>query len=123
MARSKSTHATTLSISLPPELAAAVHERVRSGLYGSASELLREALRRFLFAPDGWSRVDRVAEAIEPWGGAGKLAEPPPPESAADPIEQQRRLRLQRALDELETDAVIRPAPERLRRLRDANQT
>ena len=122
MARSKSTHATTLSISLPPELAAAVHERVRSGLYGSASELLREALRRFLFAPDGWSRVDRVAEAIEPWGGAGKLAEPPP-ESAADPIEQQRRLRLQRALDELETDAVIRPAPERLRRLRDANQT
>jgi hypothetical protein len=67
--------------------------------------------------------VDRVAEAIEPSGGAGKLAEPPPPESAADPIEQQRRLRLQRALDELETDAVIRPAPERLRRLRDANQT
>ena len=38
----------TTSISLPPELAQAVSERVESGLYTSASELIREALRLLL---------------------------------------------------------------------------
>ena len=38
----------TLSISLPPELAGAISERVQSGLYTSASELIREALRLLL---------------------------------------------------------------------------
>jgi len=38
----------TLSISLPPELAGAIAERVQSGLYTSASELIREALRLLL---------------------------------------------------------------------------
>lgn len=36
-----------LNISLPPELEAQVRKRVDSGLYGSASELVREALRLF----------------------------------------------------------------------------
>lgn len=38
----------TLSISLTPELAQAVSERVKGGLYTSASELIREALRLLL---------------------------------------------------------------------------
>ena len=36
-----------LNISLPPELEAQVRKRVDSGMYGSASEVVREALRLF----------------------------------------------------------------------------
>ena len=37
----------SINVSLPPELEARVRERVESGLYGSASEVIREALRLF----------------------------------------------------------------------------
>ena len=37
----------SLNISLPMELEARVREHVASGLYGSASEVIREALRLF----------------------------------------------------------------------------
>lgn len=37
----------TLNISLPVEMEARVREHVASGLYGSASEVVREALRLF----------------------------------------------------------------------------
>jgi len=37
----------TLNVSLPIELEARVREHVASGLYGSASEVIREALRLF----------------------------------------------------------------------------
>lgn len=41
----------TLHISLPSELENLVHNEVKSGMYGSASEVVREALRSF-FAND-----------------------------------------------------------------------
>lgn len=37
----------TMNVSLPPELEARVRQRVESGMYGSASEVIREALRLF----------------------------------------------------------------------------
>lgn len=37
----------TLNVSLPVEMEARVREHVASGLYGSASEVIREALRLF----------------------------------------------------------------------------
>jgi antitoxin ParD1/3/4 len=37
----------TLNVSLPKELEARVREHVASGMYGSASEVIREALRLF----------------------------------------------------------------------------
>lgn len=37
----------SMNASLPPELEARVRQRVESGLYGSASEVIREALRLF----------------------------------------------------------------------------
>lgn len=37
----------SLNVSLPPELEHRVREHVASGLYGSASEVIREALRLF----------------------------------------------------------------------------
>ncbi|MEX0958164.1 MAG: type II toxin-antitoxin system ParD family antitoxin [Burkholderiales bacterium] len=35
----------TINVSLPTELEARVRQRVESGMYGSASEVIREALR------------------------------------------------------------------------------
>lgn len=37
----------TIHVSLPKELEQRVHDQVNSGMYGSASEVVREALRRF----------------------------------------------------------------------------
>ncbi len=37
----------SLNVSLPSELEARVRQRVASGMYGSASEVIREALRLF----------------------------------------------------------------------------
>ena len=37
----------SLNVSLPPELEARVRQKVESGMYGSASEVIREALRLF----------------------------------------------------------------------------
>lgn len=37
----------SINVSLPPELEARVRQRVESGMYGSASEVIREALRLF----------------------------------------------------------------------------
>ena len=40
-------HALSLNVSLPPELENRVRQHVESGLYSSASEVIREALRLF----------------------------------------------------------------------------
>ena len=37
----------SMNVSLPPELEALVRQRVETGMYGSASEVIREALRLF----------------------------------------------------------------------------
>jgi len=37
----------SINVSLPSELEARVRQRVESGMYGSASEVIREALRLF----------------------------------------------------------------------------
>ena len=37
----------TLHVSLPKELESLVHKEVKTGMYGSASEVVREALRDF----------------------------------------------------------------------------
>ena len=37
----------SMNVSLPPELETRVRQRVESGMYGSASEVIREALRLF----------------------------------------------------------------------------
>jgi len=41
-------NAEKLSITLPPEMARMIRERVSSGAYGSNSEVIREALREWL---------------------------------------------------------------------------
>ena len=63
----------TLSISLTPELAEAIASRVRSGLYTSASELIREALRLYL----------KVEKAQEILASRPTQASDPPSSAAA----------------------------------------
>ena len=52
----------SLNVSLPPELESRVRGHVESGLYGSASEVVREALR--LFEAYQQSRVANLAALV-----------------------------------------------------------
>lgn len=49
----------SLNVSLPPELEQRVREHVASGMYGSASEVIREALRLF----EAWQGVQAASLA------------------------------------------------------------
>jgi antitoxin ParD1/3/4 len=53
-----SQNAEKLSITLPPEMARMIREKVSSGAYGSNSEVIREALR-------GWLERDRRLAALD----------------------------------------------------------
>jgi antitoxin ParD1/3/4 len=50
-----------LSITLPPEMASFIRQKVNSGLYGSNSEIIREALRGMM---DRDRRLERLDAAI-----------------------------------------------------------
>jgi putative addiction module CopG family antidote len=50
-----------MNVSLTPELEALVNEKVRSGLYQTASEVVREALRLLKNRDDEVQRADRQA--------------------------------------------------------------
>ncbi len=59
-----------LHVSLPAELETLVHQEVKTGMYGSASELVREALRDFFGSMAGRQMRDmadiraEVAETV-----------------------------------------------------------
>lgn len=50
----------SLHISLPQELEDVVHEQVKSGMYHSASEVVRDALRRMFETPSEWDAMDAI---------------------------------------------------------------
>jgi antitoxin ParD1/3/4 len=54
----ESQNAEKLSITLPPEMARLIREKVASGAYGSNSEVIREALR-------GWLERDRRLAIVD----------------------------------------------------------
>jgi antitoxin ParD1/3/4 len=69
----------TMNVSLTPELAAFVQGRVASGLYGSASEVVRAALR--LLEED--ERLKRgISSAARSRPTKGRAARPPGPPTA-----------------------------------------
>jgi putative addiction module CopG family antidote len=129
MAKPDNRRTPTLSISLTTELMAAVDARVQSGLYTSASELLREALRLFLQVEQARtaklsgpttaaSFAERLATTFDLFDlgvalHAHKLRQAEPGVSDEDV-----QKRLLDAAVVVEGDQVIRPAPERLKRLR-----
>ena len=65
----------TMNVSLTPELAAFVQGRVASGRYGSASEVVRAALR--LLEED--ERRKQASAAAPPRARTGRLARAPGP--------------------------------------------
>ena len=58
----------TIHVSLPRELEDLVHQQVDTGMYGSASELVREALRRFFLGNDqlNAAEISWIRETIAP---------------------------------------------------------
>ena len=71
-----------MNVSLTPELEALVNDKVRSGLYQTASEVVREALRLLKNRDDEARRADQQAAvalasaaANEPRGAAKKRRE------------------------------------------------
>ena len=58
----KPTGPSTFNVSLSRELASFVRERVESGLYASASEVVREAMRRYI-AED--TKVEALRAALQ----------------------------------------------------------
>lgn len=115
--------AITLSISLTPELSEAVSERVQSGLYTSASELIREALRLLLRTESdrqvsgNSNAASRLASAVElmELGLAMRAEKIRQAEPGLSEAEVQRRL--DALSDELETGSGLRLSPERLEKL------
>jgi putative addiction module CopG family antidote len=120
----------TLSISLTPELMAAVDARVKGGLYASASELFREALRLFLqveharqakLAGSGTARdplAERLATTFELFDFGAALQARKLRSVDPDMTDEEVQRRLLAAAEAIESDEVIRPSPERLKRLR-----
>lgn len=111
MPKQKAEKATTLSISLPPELARAVNQRVSHGFYGSASELVREALRLLLRQAGVPGEADgaRPLDVVDLHQAGAGLKEQLPA------AVKQRLLALDR--DE-QLGPGLRDAPERLARLK-----
>ncbi len=55
----------SMNVSLPSELEARVRQRVESGMYGSASEVIREALRLFeAYEQVKISKLERLRQDI-----------------------------------------------------------
>lgn len=55
----------TLHVSLPKELETLVHGQVKSGMYGSASEVVRQALRDFFSREQDLSFLRQEVEDIQ----------------------------------------------------------
>lgn len=51
-----------MNVSLTPELEALVHQKVKSGLYSTASEVVRDALRQMEYR----DRLNRLQVALAP---------------------------------------------------------
>lgn len=55
----------TLHVSLPQELENLVHRQVQSGMYGSASEVVREALREYFNQDSDLSHLKQEIDQIK----------------------------------------------------------
>lgn len=125
----------TLSISLTEELAGAISDRVQSGLYTSASELIREALRLLLkvevlqrsrlehrlpvAAIEGETGIAmRFATAIELFDLGASLREMRLLRGASDSSDEKLQSRQRLEEEESEAGPGLRVAPDRLAKLK-----
>jgi len=70
-----------MNVSLTPELENLVNEKVRGGLYQTASEVVREALRLLKQRDDEARRADQRAglAPADTWGAAARASGSPKP--------------------------------------------
>jgi antitoxin ParD1/3/4 len=71
-----------MNVSLTPELEALVNEKVRSGLYQTASEVVREALRLLKNRDDEARRADQQALALPSAAGTARRPQRQPSSSS-----------------------------------------
>jgi antitoxin ParD1/3/4 len=64
-----------LSITLPPEMASFIRQKVESGLYGSNSEIIREAMRGLMERERRLERLDGAIALGLADAEAGRLQE------------------------------------------------
>ncbi len=83
----------SMNVSLPERLKRFVDDRVASGLYGSASEFVREAIREKMAREQERERVDAALAAAVAQG----LASGPPAEVTDEFIERKRQALIERA--------------------------
>ncbi|MCI5064555.1 ribbon-helix-helix domain-containing protein [bacterium] len=115
MVKDRESRATTLSISLTKELSTAVSERVDSGLYTSASELIREALRMLLKSEGAAFRLTSSGELMET-GTALQAEKVRRQEPGLSETEIQSRLNA--VAEQTEAGRGLRISPQRLKKLR-----
>ena len=131
MAKKNIRRTVTLSISLPPELMNKVNARVNGGLYTSASELFREALRLLLEVQERNARqlpeelenrdivADRLASTVDLSRIGAAIHDQKLRRSNSALTEAETISRRLAAWEETESDHVIRSSSSRLRRLRN----
>lgn len=78
-----------ISVTLPPEMLAAIKEKVQSGMYGSTSEVIREAMRLWQREEEEReARLDSIRARLE---HSARSGEPIPLEEAFASIESLHR--------------------------------
>ena len=83
-----------ISLTLPPDMLISIREHVQAGLYGSTSELIREAMRLCQQRQEErLARLDAIRARVEDSANCGESI---PLEDAFDQIEQRHQERKQR---------------------------
>ncbi len=87
-----------ISITLPPDMLANIKEKVKSGLYGSTSEVIREAMRLLQRKEEEYKvRLSLIRERLERSAHSGK---PVPLDQAFEQIEYLHQQRMDMAGNE-----------------------
>jgi len=81
-----------ITITLPPDMLATIKNKVRSGAYGSTSELIREAMR--LWQKKEEEHQARLAHIRDRLTNSARSGEPVPLDDAFKTIEQSHKQRM-----------------------------
>lgn len=87
-----------ITITLPPEMLASIKDKVRSGAYGSTSELIREAMR--LWQKKEEEHETRLSLIRGRLANSAQSGAPVPLDDAFKGIERLHQQRMKKKLDE-----------------------
>ncbi len=81
-----------ISITLPPDMLASIKDKVQSGVYGSTSEVIREAMRLWQRNEEEYqARIALIQKRLEQSANSGQTV---PIDDAFDQIEQLHQQRM-----------------------------